>query len=84
MASGKQVPCARAIHGFDSQSEHELTFSAGVSIMLLRRIDENWLEGKLDGRVGIFPANYVKVELGSPSGIYIFRSVQLESIFVLI
>ena len=62
------MPCARALFSFEGQSKHELNFSAGVSILLLRRIDENWLEGQLDGKVGIFPANYVKIELGSPSG----------------
>lgn len=72
MLANKQIPCARAIHSFESQSEHELSFAAGVSIMLLRRIDENWLEGKLDGKVGIFPTNYVKIEIGSPSGICMF------------
>ncbi len=68
MMDSKTIPCARAVHSFESQSEHELGFAAGVSIMLLRRIDENWLEGKLESKVGIFPANYVKIELGSPSG----------------
>ena len=70
MTTNKPIPCARALHGFEGQSTHELSFSAGVSILLLRRIDENWLEGKLDGKVGIFPANYVKIQLGSPSGKY--------------
>ena len=64
------MPCARALHGFEGQATHELSFSAGVSILLLRRIDDNWLEGKLDGKVGIFPANYVKIQPGSPSGEY--------------
>lgn len=68
MTTNKPIPCARALHGFEGQSVHELSFSAGVSILLLRRIDENWLEGQLDGKVGIFPANYVKIQLGSPSG----------------
>lgn len=63
-----KMPCARALYGFQGQSNHELDFSAGVSILLLRRIDENWLEGKLEGRVGIFPASHVKIEVGSPSG----------------
>jgi len=35
--------------------------------MLLRRIDENWLEGQLDGKVGIFPASHVKIELSNPT-----------------
>ena len=68
MAARVKMPCARAVHGFQGQSAHELDFSAGVSIQLLRRIDENWLEGKLEGKVGIFPASHVKIEVGSPSG----------------
>ncbi len=64
------MPCARALYRFRGQSAHELNFSAGVSILLLRRIDENWLEGKLEGQVGIFPASHVKIEVGSPSGPY--------------
>ena len=68
MAVRVRMPCARALYAFQGQSEHELNFSAGVSIMLLRRIDENWLEGKLDGKIGIFPANHVNIEVGSPSG----------------
>ena len=61
------MPCARALYGFASENEHELSFNPGESIRLLRRIDENWLEGQLDGKIGIFPANYVKIELGNPS-----------------
>ena len=62
-----RMPCARAIFGFSGENEHELSFGVGVSILLLRRIDENWLEGQLDGKIGIFPANHVKIELGNPS-----------------
>lgn len=67
MAGRVRKPCARALYGFQGQSRHELNFSAGVSIMLLRRVDENWLEGNLDGKIGIFPASHVKIEVGSPS-----------------
>lgn len=63
----KPIPCARALYPFQGQSEVELSFDAGVSIQLLRRVDENWLEGRLNGKVGIFPGNHVRVELGSPS-----------------
>lgn len=68
------MPCARALYGFEGQSPYELNFSAGVSIMLLRRVDENWLEGKLEGKVGIFPASHVSIEVGSPSGVLIGAS----------
>ena len=36
-------------------------------MLLLRRIDENWIEGELNGKIGIFPNNHVRIELGSPS-----------------
>ena len=58
---------ARALYLTRAQSEHELSFSPGEAILLLRRVDENWLEGELDGKVGIFPANRVRVEIGLPS-----------------
>lgn len=67
-ASRGRVPCARALHSFQGQAEHELDFSAGVYILLLRRIDENWLEGKLNGKIGIFPASHVKIEAIGSSG----------------
>lgn len=68
MASKVRMPCARAVYGFQGQSPYELNFSAGVSIQLLRRVDENWLEGKLEDKVGIFPATHVSIQVGSPSG----------------
>ena len=66
-AADRLIPCARAKFDFSAKSEVELSFSAGVSLRLLRRIDENWLEGELEGRVGIFPASFVDIELSIPS-----------------
>ena len=63
----KKRPVARALYKFQGQQEHELSFSPGESILLLKRVDDNWLEGEVDGMVGIFPANRVKIEVGSPS-----------------
>ena len=67
MSNRRVRPCARALFKFEGQADHELTFSPGESILLLRRIDENWVEGELNGKVGIFPNNHVRIELGSPS-----------------
>ena len=67
MAIRKSRPVARALYVTRAQGEHELSFSSGEAILLLRRVDENWLEGELDGKVGIFPANRVRVEIGFPS-----------------
>lgn len=33
----------------------------GDTVSLIRRIDNNWFEGRVDGRHGIFPVSYVEV-----------------------
>lgn len=63
----KVQPCARALFTFTGEKKDELSFSEGVKIRLLKRIDSNWLEGELNGKIGIFPQSFVKVEVGLPS-----------------
>ena len=36
-------------------------FQEGNIIALTQQIDDNWLEGQLDGHTGYFPITYVKV-----------------------
>jgi len=42
---------------------HCCSFPQGERITLIRRVDENWYEGKISGtnRQGIFPVTYVEV-----------------------
>ena len=68
LGAAKKFPCARALYSFKGERPDELTFSKGVSLRLLRRVNAEWLEGELDSRIGIFPANYVTIEVGLPSG----------------
>ncbi|EDO25870.1 predicted protein [Nematostella vectensis] len=39
----------------------ELSFKKGDYIIVKRQIDRNWIEGEVNGRIGIFPTNYVEV-----------------------
>ncbi|CAG5130025.1 unnamed protein product, partial [Candidula unifasciata] len=52
---------ARAKFNFTGQSTVELSLRKGEFVTLLRRVDENWYEGRVGGRQGIFPVAYVEV-----------------------
>jgi abl interactor 2 len=40
--------------------DDELTFNAGVIIYVVKKNDDGWYEGVLDGLTGLFPGNYVE------------------------
>ncbi|XP_060106726.1 vinexin isoform X1 [Heteronotia binoei] len=54
---------AVAQYNFKGDLQVELSFRKGERICLVRRVDQNWYEGRISGtsRQGIFPANYVQV-----------------------
>ncbi|XP_078250083.1 sorbin and SH3 domain-containing protein 2 isoform X34 [Pogona vitticeps] len=54
---------AVAKYNFNADTNVELSLRKGDRIILLRRVDQNWYEGKLPGtnRQGIFPVSYVEV-----------------------
>lgn len=54
---------AIARFNFNGDTVVEMSFRKGERITLIRRVDENWYEGKIAGtnRQGIFPVTYVEV-----------------------
>lgn len=52
---------ARAKFNFHAQSAIELSLNKGELVTLTRRVDENWFEGRIANRKGIFPVTYVDV-----------------------
>ncbi|ELK19254.1 Vinexin [Pteropus alecto] len=54
---------AVAQYNFKGDLEVELSFRKGERICLIRKVNENWYEGRISGtgRQGIFPATYVQV-----------------------
>ncbi|XP_060542769.1 sorbin and SH3 domain-containing protein 2 isoform X8 [Pantherophis guttatus] len=61
---------AIAKYNFNADTNVELSLRKGDKIILLRRVDQNWYEGKLLGtnKQGIFPVSYVEVKKSMARG----------------
>ena len=59
-------PCAHAVYPFVGESEGELTFREGDRIFLHKRLNSQWMEGEINGNVGLFPSSFVAVEVDLP------------------
>lgn len=57
---------ARAKFDFTAQTNLELPLKKGEVVVLTRRIDNNWWEGRNGNKTGIFPDSYVTI-LQEPS-----------------
>ncbi|ETE63913.1 Sorbin and SH3 domain-containing protein 2, partial [Ophiophagus hannah] len=61
---------AIAKYNFNADTNVELSLRKGDKVILLRRVDQNWYEGKLLGtnKQGIFPVSYVEVKKSMARG----------------
>jgi hypothetical protein len=55
------VPYGITLYPFFAQFDNELSFHEGEIVTLFRHIDKDWIEGKIDGKKGIFPKSYVNI-----------------------
>lgn len=62
-ADWDRMPMAQTLYNFKGEMKCDLIFRKGQVIKIITRTDNqfDWWEGKLEDRVGIFPANYVKI-----------------------
>ncbi|KAB0801856.1 hypothetical protein PPYR_04042 [Photinus pyralis] len=58
---------ARAKFNFIAQTHLELSLAKGELVVITRRVDDNWFEGRIGGRKGIFPVSYVEVLIDAAS-----------------
>lgn len=51
---------------FISEGPDELSIEPGDKVILLERINDDWLKGALNQRTGIFPSAFVNVKVDLP------------------
>ncbi|XP_061512655.1 E3 ubiquitin-protein ligase SH3RF3 [Anopheles gambiae] len=57
-------PQCKALYDFrmgPTEEEGCLTFKKGALIHVLRRVDQNWAEGRIGDKIGIFPISFVEM-----------------------
>uniref|UniRef100_A0A670KGX4 Myosin IE n=1 Tax=Podarcis muralis TaxID=64176 RepID=A0A670KGX4_PODMU len=54
-----QVPQCRALYAYDAQDTDELSFNANDVIDIIKEDPSGWWTGRLRGKKGLFPNNYV-------------------------
>lgn len=52
---------ATALYSFESSQPGDLVFNKDDTIINLSRINEEWLQGELNGVIGMFPSQYVRI-----------------------
>uniref|UniRef100_A0A2I3G3A2 Uncharacterized protein n=1 Tax=Nomascus leucogenys TaxID=61853 RepID=A0A2I3G3A2_NOMLE len=64
---GRPGPCATnfcifivAIYDYTKDKEDELSFQEGAIIYVIKKNDDGWYEGVMNGVTGLFPGNYVE------------------------
>uniref|UniRef100_A0A0N4ZW90 PDZ domain-containing protein n=1 Tax=Parastrongyloides trichosuri TaxID=131310 RepID=A0A0N4ZW90_PARTI len=68
---------ATAIYDFNGKGNRELSLNKGDVVKVHKFIDDNWSEGERNGKIGMFPSSYVKMnECATP-----FNQQKLISVY---
>jgi len=49
-----------AVYDYTQERDDELSFQENSLIYVLKKNDDGWYEGVLNGKTGLFPGNYVE------------------------
>ncbi|CAM5175150.1 unnamed protein product [Eretmochelys imbricata] len=55
-----RLPQCRALYAYDAQDTDELSFNADEYIEIIREDPSGWWRGRIRGKEGLFPGNYVE------------------------
>jgi len=51
----------RAVYDFNAEAPTELSFRRGDIITIRKQVNQDWIEGDLNGKIGLLPVNYVEM-----------------------
>lgn len=54
------MPLCKAVYDYDATDTDELTFKEGDVIEIIKEDPSGWWRGRLKGREGLFPNNYIE------------------------
>ncbi|XP_035694591.1 neutrophil cytosol factor 4-like [Branchiostoma floridae] len=54
-------PRAKVLYPFEARTTDELSLTAGTTVSLLHRVNQDWIEGRYNMKTGLFPAAYVEI-----------------------
>ncbi|KAK3591896.1 hypothetical protein CHS0354_005105 [Potamilus streckersoni] len=73
------TPYARTLYPFHGQLPDEISFKDNEIVTLIQHVDEQWIEGEKDGRIGVFPASYVEIVVDCPYAYQIEEPENLQT-----
>ncbi|XP_076450774.1 dynamin-binding protein-like isoform X2 [Babylonia areolata] len=74
------TPYAKTLFPFQAQLPTELSFGENEIVTLIQHVDEEWIEGDLDGKTGLFPATFVEIIVDCPYAYDINKISQTHSL----
>lgn len=67
LVSNETNAVAKVTFDYDAENDDELTLKEGDIVKVLNQEEEGWWKGELNGKIGVFPANFVELVKGSVS-----------------